>query len=349
MLLFIILLFLSQNIIGDAYQQDRNQYRYEMHYKDLSLQCGQTTAVLVIAYNRPEYLVQCIRSIKQNPESQELVFIFALDGGPRAKQAQNINIIKNSGIKNVVFLLRNRNYGCPKNHIDSKRFAFEWCKFKEVIVIEEDVVISPYYFSFLLNFYDWAQAQWENIGVVQGWTKGCYLSAQQKKQQLHLVRENPLYWCFVSYCIDDRCWQKISPILYEFEKFIDQIPTSDQYEKERSKPFHWHGMPRIRQWVQSLVHAKLQTTPVTNPRYLKSKLQLTREFLAPDFLAAQDVMMGFALYMNDLIKLHPLVNRAIHIGKYGISTNQQVYDNWYAKMRLDIFEQDKEIKSFQLI
>ena len=60
--------------------------------------------------------------------------------------------------------------------------------------------------------------------------------------------------------------------------------------------------------------------------------------------------MGFALYMNNLIKLKTVVNRALHIGVEGITTNTVLFNNWkYNAMRLDSFIEDKDSKDFKLI
>lgn len=324
-----------------------NPYEYNDYYENYSQVIGQETAVLVVAHNRPHYLKECIKAIEKNPESQLWTFIFALDGGPHAKQAENSELIKNSSIKNTIILTRPYNYGCPKNHIDAKRFAFDWCKFKQLIVLEDDVLVTPTYFAFIMNFYVWATRTYSNIGVVQGWTY-CHLSLNEKRKQLNMVKENPLYWSFLTYCIDSDVWDKIKTILYTFEEFIDQIPRESF--KERSKPFHWKDMPKIRKWVHALAKEKI-FDKAHDSRHLQSKFRdgFKQSFLKPDFLAAQDVMMGFALFMHDLVKLHSLVNRAIHIGVNGItSTANHFYANKLDKIMLDTFDEDKDMQNFKL-
>src|SRR5690606_27333394 len=117
----------------------------------------------------------------------------------KAKQDDLIDIIEQSSIAKKIILKRNRNYGCPKNHIDSKRFAFEWCGFSKVVVMEEDIVITPSYFTFMQNFYDWAHAHHENVGAVQSWNHQCFSSRAVKQKQLDLIRQNPTYYIFVTY------------------------------------------------------------------------------------------------------------------------------------------------------
>ena len=168
-----------------------NSSCYDISYKKYSTLKKQDGAVLVIAYNRPAYFMRCIESLEKNKEAMEMPFIFALDGGSRATQKEHLDIIKKAKLKHKIILLRERNYGCPKNHIDAYRFAFDWCAFKKIIVVQEDVVVSPTYISFLLNFHSWATKNYLNIGAVQAWSY-CFLSKEEKIKQKNLIAENNL-------------------------------------------------------------------------------------------------------------------------------------------------------------
>ncbi len=318
---------------------------YDDSYKDFAPINNQEAAVLVVAYNRPDYLARCIASMEKNPESEYLTFIFALDGGPNSKQIENKELIESSKIKNKIILLRDCNYGCDKNSIDSKRFAFDWCGFEKVIVLEDDVVVTSSYFRFILNLHSWAKKKYNNIGAVQAWSY-CYLPRQEKKMKLNLVEENSRYWSFVTYCLDKESWDKISPINYKYEKFIDDMPTTEEYMKIRSQP--WKGkkaMKPIREWVNRITRDKIEDDGVD----LKSKLNLRPKFLDRNFLACQDVILGFSFYMHDLVKLCSVVNRAIHIGENGISTTKRSFAKKFATIRLDEFEKDESLSSFKLL
>jgi len=339
---YIVLVLFSLRIMCDNNTAHLTSYGYDDRYKDMALTQNQETAVLIIAYNRPEYLIQCIKSIEQNPESQELIFIFALDGGSQSKQDENIDLINQATIKHKIILRRNRNYGCPKNHIDSQRFAFEWCKFKKVILMQEDIIVTPSYFTFMLNLHAWATNTYDNIAAVQSWTK-CYLTAEQKKDRLDHVQEDRQYWSFVTYCLDSICWQEIRSILYGYENFVDQIPHTDEYARARSKPHLWKGADDIRQWAYDIVRSKTQKK-VSLPSTLKSATKyLSRLNLC------EDEMMGFAFCIKDLVKITSVVNRVRHIGEHGISTNKGQYDRLYQNVHLDLFPEDKIIKTFQLL
>lgn len=304
------------------------------------------SAVLVLAYNRPDYFEKCLKALEKNPESEYMPFIFALDGGSGSKQKELSELIKNSNIKNKQILMREYNYGCPKNYIDAQRYAFDTCKFEKLIVIEDDVVITDSYISLMLNFHTWANQQYSNIGVVQGWSL-CWLSPEQKANRLDQVTENSLYWSFVTYCLDKKTWNTIKPLLYTFEKYIDTIPL--KYKKERSRPEFSSLDKHIREWVKDSVKHKKKIFKSGDYISAYSKKH-EKAFLSKKFKPNIDHVMGFALYMNNLIKLKTVVNRALHIGVEGITTNTVLFNNWkYNAMKLDCFAEDKDRKNFKLI
>ncbi len=71
--------------------------------------------VAVIAYNRPRYLEQVVRSIEANPEAETLPFHFFLDGGPDAALEANTEVIRQSTIRDARVVAGERNLGCPAN------------------------------------------------------------------------------------------------------------------------------------------------------------------------------------------------------------------------------------------
>ena len=304
------------------------------------------SAILVLGYNRPDYFEKCLKALERNPESESMPFIFALDGGSGSKQKELTELINNSKIKHKQILKRDYNYGCPKNYIDAQRYAFDTCCFQKLIVIEDDVVVTDSYINFMLNFHSWAERTYANIGVVQGWSL-CWLSVEEKAKRIDQVTENSLYWSFVTYCLDKKTWNRIKPLLYTFEKYIDSIPL--KYSKERSRPEFSFLHKEIKDWVKHTVKSKKKKYHAGDLISAYNK-QHGHAFLSKKFMPNIDHIMGFALYMHDLIKLKTVVNRAIHIGIEGISTNNSIYTRWkYNAMVLDMFPEDSYRKSFKLI
>lgn len=317
---------------------------YDKEYQNISVVTKQPVGIMVVAYNRPEYFYKVILSIEKNAESQHLPFYFFLDGGPKSKQKENIEIINSSKIKNKTIIIRNENYGCAKNLIDARRFMFDWCNFNKVIVLEDDMVISPHYFKITLDLHSWATKNYDNVGVVQCWSY-CFLNVAQKRQSLHLVQNSGLYWwSFVSYCLDKSVWNKMKPILYEYEsKFVDSIPKTDEFFKERSQPSLSKNVDKIRLWVQNLVKKKVKKPKQNNERIFKESNHGFSMFSSDKFLPNQDNLTALSLWLVDYIKIQTVVNRAIHIGENGLSFDEKLFKDYgYAKIVLDNFNEDSK-------
>lgn len=325
-------------------------YSYDPQYYEISLQRNTPTGVVVVAYNRPDYFKRVIESIERNPEASSLPFFFMLDGGPSAKQEENAKIIQNSIISHKYIILRDENYGCAKNLIDARRFMFDWCKFEKVIVMEDDLIVTPQYFGLLERLHRWATENYDNVGVVQTWNY-CFLSVDEKRERLQDVIDSGYYWwSFVSYCIDRSAWNRISPILYEYEsRFIDTLPQSPQFFKQRSKPGLSNLAPEIRQWIKKLIKQR-QVSPLFPDRQFRVlPIDLESFFSSDAFEPNQDLMTGFALWMAGMIKVQTIVNRAKHIGEIGITFTNDIQwrDFGFDKITLDEFEEDQQFTHFR--
>jgi hypothetical protein len=331
--------------------QPLESFNYDPNYRDISLITKQPYAVCVVAFNRPDHLARVIKSLENNPESFWIPFYFFLDGGPDGQQEKNSNIINASTIKNKTIITRDHNYGCPKNHIDAKRFMFDWCGFEKVIVLEEDLIVSPSFIHLNLTLHAWAKKKFSNVGVVQCWSY-CYLTKKEKQLFLNQVSAdcNP-WWSFVGYCIDKEVWDTMSCFLYEYELFINQIPHTDHYQRERSKPGTSDIGPIIHNWIKTIAlkHPPLLKQPGKEIFPNNAKHTIKRWCFSDKFQPNQDMMTGLALMMAGYIKIGTIVNRARHIGHDGITCNQKIFDKKFKRIRLDTFtEIDENLCTFVL-
>lgn len=275
--------------------------------------CSCKIAVAIIAYNRPEYLERCLKSIERNPESQSLPFYFFLDGGPDATQEENHQLIASSSIAHREIILRPRNYGIIKNHFDSKRFLFDQCHYDKVIVIEEDVEFTSDYFAKLLSLDRWARSTYDNIGSTQLWSE-CKLSRAEKCDSILNVKETKPFWSFVTYCIHKKAWNAISPYLYEYEKlFVDPLLDNPLMAKARSKPECGPFKEAIWTWHQKILNSKLSPLFLDHERCLPPKIVLPKVY----YIYNQDMLTAYFLAKKGLIRLQTIVNHAKHIGENG--------------------------------
>lgn len=326
-------------------------YNYDPFFQNIAIRENQPHAILIVAFNRPDYLGQVIKSLEQNPESQSLPFYFFLDGGTRSRQQENIVLIDASTIKNKTIITRTCNYGCPKNHIDAKRFMFDWCGFDKVIVIEEDLVVSPSFIHMNLELHRWAKENFSNVGVVQCWSY-CYLNRRKKLKNLNKVEDSGRHWwSFVGYCLDNEVWTNIRSILYRYESFVDQIPQSEEFDKQRSKPSLSFVAPDIRSWIRTLIPQQIPRIQMPGKKIFPStsNFYLKKRYALEDFSVSQDTTTGFALWATGYLKIKTVVNRARHIGEEGITVNKEVFDKMFHAIILDTFpHRDRIIQDFAL-
>ncbi len=246
------------------------------------------------------------------------------------------------------------NYGCPKNHIDSKRFMFDWCGFKKVIVIEEDVVVSSHYIKTLLDFHAWAKKNYANVGIVQLWSP-CFLSAGQKKDVLNSVEETTIFHSLVTYCLDRELWNAISSFLYEYEQlFIDPLLGNEVLSRSRSKPDEGIYAQEMKKWlVKKILNSNRQTAKKgweNGLAILDSRFNLLEISKKGGYCVNQDWITADAICLAGSIRLQTVVNRVAHIGKEGISTDPEIwYKYMFDKIVLDEFDEDATIEEFMMV
>ena len=143
---------------------------YDPAYLDFSKKSGIDTAILMTAYNRVDYFRAALEAIAENPESEEIALFFFLDGGPDAKQKELKSVIASFGFPHAHVIAREKNLGCEKNIIDSRRFIFDHCGFDKVIIMEDDHVIAPNGISLILRMYEWGKREIDRFGAVTLWS-----------------------------------------------------------------------------------------------------------------------------------------------------------------------------------
>lgn len=294
---------------------------YEPHFYDYSKKIEQPTAVAIIAYNRPHYLKRLLESLAENPEADTLPFFFFLDGGSPDAQAENLQLIEEACLTHKIPIVRPINYGCPKNHIDAKRFLFDWCQFDRIVVMEEDLIVTKNYLATLLSLHDWANKKYSNIGAVQLWSN-CRISPEQKRASLSLVREVTPHWTMVTYCLGRNVWNDISPLLTYYETtFIDPLLGREKYNRARSKPQSGPTFNSYQHWIQTTVrnHKRDDVLDSFSRPIWKSKYQGRSWSPNGDIPMNQDQITSLSIWLAGYTRIQTVVNRVSHIGEKGIS------------------------------
>lgn len=327
--------------LTSSYANDNNGRNYDQQYYDLATRINSTVGILVITFNRPDYLQQVINALEKTPQAATLPFVFILDGGPLATQKENQKIINNAQIKNKFIVARSSNYGCGRSIIDARRFMFEWCKFKKVILFEDDLVVSPDYITVLLNLHDWAQKNYDDIGVVQCFNR-CYLNPTIKKEYANFVYEN--HGSFWGYCMNDTVYYAIKPLLDEHEKkHLININDSKSNCKLIAEWFiHLlaeHKKPNFKRIFPKSVDHNTFFKNCINKFLLSYENNKIRN--------AQDYEVRLALFLNGYKKVTTLVNRAKYIGEYGFhSSSSGWHKRFFNEIKLDLLKNEQKIHDF---
>lgn len=127
--------------------------------------------IVLFTYNRLEHTKKTIKSLQKNylAEKSEL-FIYS-DGGKNKESWKEVSKIREylktiSGFKHITILEQEKNIGLASSIIIGVTKIVN--KYGKIIVLEDDIVTSPYFLSFMndaLNFYEDKQKVWH----ISGW------------------------------------------------------------------------------------------------------------------------------------------------------------------------------------
>jgi hypothetical protein len=181
--------------------------------------------------------------------------------------------------------------------------------------LEDDMVVSPYYYNYLNQAFDVLENVDSTVGLVNSSTF-CFhpLSVKIERQNYFFSERAHL----TNYIISRRTWEVIQETMNEY---TEQFLTLASSYKERD-----HVM--IEKWI----HEKV----------MKASIPLTtKTFVLKHTVTSQDSITSLALTINGLRYLSTCVNRVLNIGVYGEHWMREMFvENNADKVVLDIMEQD---------
>lgn len=115
--------------------------------------------ILIFCYNRKEHLKKLINSLLENNLSCKSDLIIYSDGPKNEKDFQEIDDLRNylstiNGFKSIEIIKNSSNYGLAKSVISGVSTQIK--KHKKVIVLEDDLIVSQFFLSYMndmLNMY----------------------------------------------------------------------------------------------------------------------------------------------------------------------------------------------------
>ena len=287
--------------------------------------------VAVQTFDRPIYLRQCLAAIAATREVQQglPVYVFA-DGGPSARQEENRLVLRSASIPQSTFIARDKNLGCGQNIIDLHEHLFGREGYEQLLLIQDDVIISPHYITVLSNLWNWCSSRYDNVGMVAS-DFLCNMPLRQKRRLLPQVSVTNSAWA--SYLMSRRIWLEIKPIVLEYQhSFLDCC--------------HYHNRPhdRIRAYFQNII-AKSEGWRGERCFPLGNSCWDPRGYFKPgNCHTGVDACMAAALFAAGKVKATLLVNRLRNIVAQATHRTRRSY--LYDNVVLDVFPDDATLTEF---
>lgn len=128
--------------------------------------------IVLFCYNRPWHLQQTVKSLQMNTLASKSELYIYSDGPKHAQEAEAVNEVRAyisgiTGFKNVTIFESPRNKGLAASVIEGVSFVLS--KYPKVIVLEDDMLSTTDFLSFMNNALD-TYAERDDIYSVTGYT-----------------------------------------------------------------------------------------------------------------------------------------------------------------------------------
>lgn len=272
------------------------------------------TAVATFGFGRPDHFGRMLNSLGSCPEVQTRsvdVYHF-LDGGPGSEQAALCKVIEDSKVPFTEIVARPSNLGVGRQLISARREIFDERGYDRMVLIEDDIELSPTYLTTLLSLSDWAET-FGDVGTVQVWNVE---SGTQEQLQPHLGQVELTNRHFVTYCITKRVWNSIKDMLYAYEA---RYLLNCRYSHRPHYRIRWF-MRRLLKKGRTSPEGDLLNPPV---EAVSNPFPSVRWRSTP---TSQDAITSLALYLAGLHRLTTRVSHAHYYGVEGVHCTPELYD-----------------------
>ena len=271
------------------------------------------TALACFGFGRPEFYQRMLKSVGNCSEiiNQEIDVFHFLDGGEGSMQQDLKSVIEKSGTPYKEIIAREGNYGVGRQLISARRELLDIRSYDRIIMMEDDIEVGKTYFSAILSLSDWSQ-DYEDVGTVQVWNvqSGSKEDLSNRMGELVLTNRH-----FVTYCLSKKVWDKIKPMIYEYEQ---KYLLKKDYLKRPHYRIRYFMSKQIKKGVQK------QSGNLLNP----PKQAISHPFPKIDWRrspTSQDAITSLALHNAGLVRITTLVPRAFYFGDTGVHCTPEVY------------------------
>ena len=172
--------------------------------------------ILLFVYNRPEHTQRCIESLKRNLLATDSTLYIYADGAKDDTQKPAVNEVRSyihtiRGFKETIIIERDENWGLARNIIDGVTTQVN--KYGRVIVLEDDLVVAPYFLQFMNDALETYQNE-PKVGHIQA----CDFTQDSSLPDTFLIKWTGS-WGWATW---DRAWKHFNPNGKELLQELEQ-------------------------------------------------------------------------------------------------------------------------------
>jgi len=139
--------------------------------RPFSKSSGSLAPIIVFAFNRPEHLARTLAALAACPEASSSALTIYCDGARRPNDEEGVAAVREwastaSGFASVKVVCRERNWGLAASIIAG--VSEQLSASNEVIVLEDDILVSPHFLSYMNRGLD-LYALDERVASVHGY------------------------------------------------------------------------------------------------------------------------------------------------------------------------------------
>ncbi len=203
--------------------------------------------IILFAYNRPSHTLQTLEALALNELAKESVLYIFADGNKEnadSNSIQKINetreVIKSKQwCKKVIIIERQQNFGLAKSVVEGVTEIIN--KFQKVIVLEDDLVTSPYFLKFMnetLHKYE----KEESVACISA-----YIYPIDNLPELFFIKGADC-WGWATW---KRAWDLFEPDGSKLLNIIESKKLTSEFDLNKSYPY----TKMLREQISGLNHS----------------------------------------------------------------------------------------------
>ena len=187
--------------------------------------------ILLFVYNRPEHTRRLITSLLTNREAAESPLIIYADQARNETDRPHVEEVRSylrslKGFGDITLIERTENWGLARNIIDG--VTTQLTKYGRVIVLEDDLVVSPYFLQFMNEALETYKDE-ERVGHIQA----CDFTQDLSLPDTFLIKWTGS-WGWATW---ERAWKHFNPNGQELLEALERQKLTRTFDFDGNYPF----------------------------------------------------------------------------------------------------------------